>query len=89
MINNTRYGIYLIDSDGNIISGNTFIGNNECIVEDNCLTNKFSDNGDCTYGQENGGIPIELIVGISVISGGTVIGVAVLLLIRRKRKRVE
>ena len=34
-------------------------------------------------------IPIELIVIISVISGGAVIGVATILLIRRKRKRIE
>jgi len=30
-----------------------------------------------------------LIIIISVISGGTVIGVATILLIRRKRKRIE
>ena len=35
------------------------------------------------------GIPIELIILISVISGGAVIGVAIILLIRRKRKRIE
>jgi hypothetical protein len=35
-----------------------------------------------------GGIPIELIILISVISGGAVIGVATLLLIRRKRKSI-
>jgi len=64
-------------------------GNDKCIVEENCQGNTFSDNGDCTYGQGNGGIPIELIVLISVISGGAVIGVATFLLIRRKRKRIE
>ena len=36
--------------------------------------------------QEGGGIPIELIILISVISGGAVIGVATLLLLIRKRK---
>lgn len=35
------------------------------------------------------GFPIELIILISVISGGAVIGVATFLLIRRKRKRKE
>ncbi len=35
------------------------------------------------------GFPIELIILISVISGGAVIGVAAFLLIRRKRKRIE
>jgi len=34
-------------------------------------------------------IPLELIIIISVISGGAVIGVATLLLVRRKRKRIE
>ena len=39
--------------------------------------------------QDGDGIPLELIILISVISGGAVIGVATLLLIRRKRKRLE
>ena len=39
--------------------------------------------------QSGGGIPIELIILISVISGGAVIGVATLLLLIRKRKRIE
>jgi parallel beta-helix repeat protein len=39
--------------------------------------------------QEGGRIPLELIILISIISGGAVIGVATLLLIRRKRKRTE
>jgi len=39
--------------------------------------------------QDGGGFPIELIIIISIISGGAVIGVATILLIRRKRKRIE
>ena len=39
--------------------------------------------------QDGGGIPIELIILISIISGGTVIGVVNLLLNRHKRKRNE
>ncbi len=39
--------------------------------------------------QEGGGIPLELIILISVISGGAVVGVVAILLIRRKRKRIE
>ncbi len=35
------------------------------------------------------GIPTELIILISIISGGAVIGVVTILLIRRKRKRIE
>ncbi|MFX1407742.1 MAG: NosD domain-containing protein [Promethearchaeota archaeon] len=36
-----------------------------------------------------GGIPIELIILISIISGGAVIGVVTILLIRRRRKIIE
>jgi parallel beta-helix repeat protein len=44
----------------------------------------------CTISaQDGGGIPIELIILISVISGGAMIGVATLILIRHKRKRIE
>ncbi|MHA1190883.1 MAG: right-handed parallel beta-helix repeat-containing protein [Promethearchaeota archaeon] len=87
--NNNRYGMYFSFSNFNMISGNTLIGNDECIVEDNCQGNTFSDNGECTYGQGNGGIPIEIIFLISVISGGAVIGVAALLIIRRRRKTID
>jgi len=86
--NNSFYGIYLFRSRSNTISGNILIGNNECIYEENCIGNTFSDNGDCMYGQGSSGVPIELIILVSVISGGAVIGVVVLLLIRRTRKIV-
>jgi len=73
-------------SNDNTISGNILIGNDECIVESGfCQGNTFDDNGGCTYGT----FPIEMIILISVISGGALIGVATLLLIRRKRKRIE
>jgi len=81
--------MYFSFSNFNMVSGNTLIGNDECIVEENCQGNTFSDNGECTYGQGNGGIPIEIIFLISVISGGVVIGVAALLLIRRRRKTID
>ena len=56
--NNNLSGIDLYSSDNNTISGNTLIGNGECIVEsEDCRGNTFSDNGSCTYGQGNGGIP--------------------------------
>jgi len=85
------FSIYLYSSDVNSISGNSLLGNDKCIVEEKCQGNAFSDNGDCTYGEseDGGGNPIELIILISVISGGAVIGVATLLLIRRKRKRIQ
>jgi hypothetical protein len=70
-------------SHSNIISRNTLLGNDKCIIESSCEGNLF-ENNDCGEGD---GIPIELIIIISSISGGAVIGVAVLLLIRRKRKK--
>ena len=39
--------------------------------------------------EEEQPIPVELIILISVISGVAVIGVATILIIRRKRKRIE
>ena len=39
--------------------------------------------------QDGGGFPLELVIIISVISGGAAIGVATILLIRRKRKRID
>jgi len=81
--NNIQYGIHLLSSDYNIISGNILLGNSKCIVEMESEGNIF-ENNDC--GER---FPFELIILISVISGGAVIGVATLLLIRRKRKIVE
>jgi len=43
----------------------------------------------CPISTQDGGFPLELVIIISVISGAAVIGVATILLIRRKRKRVE
>jgi len=57
---------------------------NVCISE-YCQQNTF-ENIDCGIGD---GIPFELIILISVISGGAVIGVGTLLLIIRKRKRIQ
>jgi len=82
---NTANIIQLIGSDYNTVSGN-----DACWVEngDNCYGNVYIDNEHCPplNGDE---IPFELIILISVISGGAVIGVTALLLIRRRRKIVE
>jgi len=39
--------------------------------------------------QESGRIPLELIILISILSGGAVIGITTFQLIRHKRKRIE
>ena len=79
-------GIGLEDSDYNIVSGN-----DACWVEigDDCDGNAFSDNNGPCPPHKGDEIPIELIILISVFSGGAVIVVATFLLIRRKRKRKE
>jgi len=61
------------------------LGNDECINETNCLGNVF-ENNDCIKGD---GISFELVIVILSISGAATIGVAILQLIRRKRKRIE
>ena len=86
--NNNYYGICLVGSDFNTISGNSLMGNYDCIVELDCKGNEFKDNEYCDYG-EGDGIPFELILLISIIGGGTVIGVGAILLIRSKRKRIQ
>jgi len=83
--NYNHYGICLNGtinggSDYNIVSGNTLIGNDICFVEDNCEGNIF-ENNDC-------GISFEMILLISIISGGAMVGVVTILLIRHKRKRI-
>ena len=74
--NNNRYGIILRDSNYNTISGNNLIGNDECIVEDNCEGSVFNNN-DCGIIFS---IPFEIIILITSISAGAVIGVTTLLI---------
>lgn len=98
---NTVSSIYLYDSDYNIVSGNTatrialeasdyniVTGNDACCGEvgEVCQGNIFSDNGPCPK-EDN--FTIELIILISIISGGALIGVTTILLIRHKRKIIE
>ncbi|MFX0009187.1 MAG: nitrous oxide reductase family maturation protein NosD [Candidatus Hermodarchaeota archaeon] len=76
-------GIRLIDSLYNIVSGNILIGNKECIAELNCHGNTFSDNGDCTYGQEN---PLPAISGYNLFLLIGVFFVVSIIIIKKLKK---
>ena len=92
---NNWYGIVLTWSDDNTISGNALIGNTICILEQHCQGNEFSDNGSCTYGEEedggdgDGNFPLTIIIiaSISIVGGIGVAGFSIILLRRRKRAR--
>ncbi len=73
--NDNYYGIELKSSDYNVISGNTLLGNEVCIIEDDCIGNEFSNNS-CNYSNT---FPFELIVLILIIIGG--ISACIILLI--------
>jgi len=47
--NYNNVGIRLENTNNNIISGNSLIGNVKCIVEIGCSGNKFEDNEGCKY----------------------------------------
>lgn len=85
-INNNYIGIKLFQSNYNTVSKNILQGNFECITEVYCTKNTFQDNEYCNYGE---GISLESIILISTISGIALIGLATLLLIIRKRKRLK
>ena len=78
-------GFLCFFSNNNIISGNIILGNDECIEEAYCEGNTF-ENNDCGKGN---GISFEMILLISIISGGAMVGVVTILLIRHKRKRIK
>ena len=85
--NHNQYGVYLDNSNNNIVSGNSLIGNIECIVEVDCQGNEFSDNGACTYGQdEDGGggiIPYNLFYLLGIPS----VLLIIIILISKKIKK--
>ncbi len=74
-----------LDADGNEIGDIPYNITGSAGSQDNFPLMKYP----FSTPQEGEGIPIELIILISVISGGAVIGVATLLLIRSKRKRKQ
>jgi len=82
---NYRYGINLCESNYNVVSGNTLIGNDECIVEDNCIGNEFSDNGSCTYG-DGGSKGDGAIPGYNLFFLLAILSVAVILISKKLKK---
>jgi len=73
-----------VDSSGNVyLSGSTMsfgVGGEDMVLV------KYSQD---SYKPTELAIPLELILMILIISGGAMIGVATIMLIRRKRKRIE
>ncbi|TKJ23308.1 MAG: hypothetical protein CEE43_04015 [Promethearchaeota archaeon Loki_b32] len=82
---NYRYGMNLCESNYNVISGNTLIGNDACIVEDNCVGNEFSDNGSCTYG-DGGSKGDGTISGYNLFFLLAILSVAVILISKKLKK---
>ena len=82
--NYNQVGIRLEGTDNNIISGNTLIGNDKCIVEIDCRGNEFKDNEGCRYPKITEP-PLEYLPSILIISI-TFVGVSVIIIyLNRKR----
>ncbi len=77
--NYNHVGIRLEGTNNNIISGNTLIGNDECIVEENCQGNIFKDN-DCTLTPSLNYLPSILIISIAII------GVSVFIIYQNRKR---
>jgi len=77
-------GIRLEGTNNNIISGNTLIGNVKCIVEIDCLGNKFKDNEGCRYPKITE-TPLEYFLIILIIST-TVVGVSIFIIYKNRKK---
>ena len=73
--NYNQVGIRLEGTDNNIISGNTLIGNDKCIVEIDCHGNEFKDNEGCRYPE-----PLLEYFPIILIISTAVIGVSVFMI---------
>ncbi len=86
--NSNSIGIKLSNGGrNNIISGNILLGNEICIYEDETSGPNVFENNDCGE-RGNNGIPFELIIFISIISGAAAIITASVLLYKHRRKRI-
>ncbi|MFX0075842.1 MAG: nitrous oxide reductase family maturation protein NosD [Candidatus Hermodarchaeota archaeon] len=83
---NNEYGIYLITTRDNVISGNYLGGNEVCVFERDCQGNEFSDNSGCDYGESDDNILLYVIL---IVGGVSVIGAITIIEIRKVRKRKE
>ena len=79
--NYNEYGLILRNGDFNTVSHNLFIKNDICVFEEECIGNVFENNY-CV--KDNS---FELMILISSIIAGAVIGVTILLIVRQQRKR--
>ena len=77
------------DDYGHVDANNDGIGDTPYIISGTAGSQDNFPLMECPLPVPGDVIPLELIIIISVISGGAVIGVATLLLVRRKRKRIE
>jgi parallel beta-helix repeat protein len=73
-------GIYLRHSNYTRVTGNTLLGNNECIVEDGCAGN-IIENNNCGIGNPIPGYTWALV--LLVVSGLSLLGLA----LKRKEER--
>lgn len=81
--NNSFYAIYLHNSNYTTVSDNFLVGNDECIGEENCEGNTFSDNGSCTYREQ----PITDYPLIFLIGIPSVVAIIIISIVIKKLKK--
>jgi len=82
--NYNQVGIRLEGTDNNIVSGNTLIGNDKCIVEIDCRGNEFKDNEGCIYPKITEP-PLEYLPSILIISI-TIVGISVFIIYQNRKR---
>ena len=77
-----EYGIFLSDSEYNTVSHNIFIKNDICVFEEECIGNIFEHN----YCFKDSSFELNILV--TSISGGAMLGVTLLLVIQKRKKKI-